>query len=60
CGQTELTLYLVMELVNGRTLEDEIAARGTIPVDELGDVLEQLAEALEPAHRLGNRHLLIV
>src|SRR5262249_17602878 len=55
-GQTELTLYLVMELIAGRTLEDEIAARGRMEEGELGEILEQLAEALEPAHALGIVH----
>jgi serine/threonine protein kinase len=40
---------LVMELVEGPTLADRIAA-GRVPVDEALPIARQIAEALEAAH----------
>jgi serine/threonine protein kinase len=48
--------YLVMELVNGRTLEDEIEGRGAMTPARFADVLDQVADALEAAHALGIVH----
>jgi serine/threonine-protein kinase len=46
---------LVMELVEGPTLADRIAA-GAIPVDEALPIAKQIAEALEAAHEQGIIH----
>jgi len=46
---------LVMELVEGPTLADRIAA-GAIPVDEALAIVKQIAEALEVAHERGIIH----
>jgi serine/threonine protein kinase/Tol biopolymer transport system component len=46
---------IVMELVEGQTLEDRIA-RGAIPVDEALLIARQIAEALEVAHDHGVIH----
>src|SRR5881409_1693855 len=46
---------LVMELVEGPTLADRIAA-GALPVDEALSVARQIAEALEAAHEKGITH----
>src|SRR3989442_13005708 len=46
---------LVMELVEGPTLADRIAA-GALPVDEALSVARQIAEALESAHEKGVTH----
>jgi serine/threonine-protein kinase len=46
---------LVMELVEGPTLADRIAA-GPIPIDEALPILRQIAEALEFAHERGIVH----
>ena len=46
---------LVMELVEGPTLEDRIA-QGAIPVDEALPIAKQIAEALEAAHEQGIIH----
>ena len=46
---------LVMELVDGPTLADRIAA-GPIPVDEALPIAQQIAEALEAAHEQGIVH----
>ncbi len=49
------TIALVMELVEGPTLEDRIA-KGAIPVEEALPIAEQIAEALEAAHEQGIIH----
>ena len=41
--------YLVMELVDGETLQEKIE-KGAIPVDEALALSKQIAEALEAAH----------
>ena len=46
---------LVMELVDGATLADRIAA-GPIPIDEALAIARQIAEALEAAHEQGIVH----
>jgi eukaryotic-like serine/threonine-protein kinase len=46
---------LVMELVEGPTLEDRIA-EGPIPLDEALPMARQIAEALEAAHERGVIH----
>jgi eukaryotic-like serine/threonine-protein kinase len=46
---------LVMELVNGETLDDRIA-KGPIPLNEALSIVKQIAEALEAAHEQGIIH----
>ena len=43
--------YLVMELVEGRTVGDELAQRGPLRLDEAVDIIEQSAAGLAAAHR---------
>jgi serine/threonine protein kinase len=45
------SLALVMQYVEGRTLKQEIAARGPLPVAEVQRILAEVADALECAHR---------
>ena len=47
--------FLVMELVEGPTLADRVAA-GAIPVDEAIVIARQIADALEAAHERGIIH----
>ncbi len=47
--------YLVLELVDGETLAEKIAA-GALPVDEALSVAQQIASALEAAHETGIIH----
>ena len=47
--------YLVLELVEGETLADQIA-RGPIPVEEALDIAKHICEALESAHEKGIIH----
>ncbi len=49
------TRALIMELVEGPTLDDRIAS-GRLPADEVLGVARQLAEALEYAHERGIVH----
>jgi serine/threonine protein kinase/Tol biopolymer transport system component len=53
--RADATLALVMELVEGPTLADRIAA-GPIPMEEALPLARQIAEALEGAHERGIIH----
>jgi len=53
--ESDGTIALVLELVEGPTLADRIA-RGPIPVDEALPIARQIAEALEAAHEQGIVH----
>lgn len=48
--------FLVMELLNGRSLRDEIAALGRLPLSEVQDVVVQVCGALQFAHDAGVVH----
>jgi TolB-like protein len=47
---------LVLELVPGLTLQEHLAGRGRLPVDEAVAIARQIAAALEAAHRQGIVH----
>src|SRR5262249_33667979 len=47
--------YLVMELVDGRTLADQIK-EGPIPFDEAMEIARQIVDALKAAHEKGVTH----
>jgi serine/threonine protein kinase len=49
-GQESSTAYLVMELLEGRTL-DQLIPRGGLPLAEFFDIAIALADALSAAHR---------
>ena len=51
----DAAIALVMELVEGLTLEERIA-QGPIAVDEALPIAKQIAEALEAAHEQGIIH----
>jgi serine/threonine protein kinase len=55
-GDDDGTAYIVMELVEGRTLRRLIDERGKLPVREAVDISSQVADALEHAHRQGLVH----
>jgi len=44
-GEQDGVPYLVMELINGHTLEDEIERRGPMTPERFADVLDQVADA---------------
>jgi serine/threonine-protein kinase len=52
----EETAYLVMELVQGRTLRDLVHDRGLLTPGEAIDVAEKVLDALAEAHRKGVLH----
>lgn len=49
-------LYLVMELVRGRTLHDVVRAAGALPIARIVRIGVQLCDALEAAHALAIVH----
>jgi serine/threonine protein kinase/Tol biopolymer transport system component len=44
------TSYLVMELVQGQTLQERVKREGAVPINEALTIARQIAEALEAAH----------
>lgn len=48
--------FLVMELVEGRTVAEELAQRGPLPKDRAIDIIEQAAAGLAAAHRVDVVH----
>lgn len=54
-GGSKVPFY-IMELLVGRTLHDEIKARGPLPITEIVDWLRQLFGALDACHRAGLVH----
>jgi serine/threonine-protein kinase len=48
--------YLVMERLAGRTLADEVAARGALPAAEAIDLVAQALSGLSAVHRAGLLH----
>jgi serine/threonine protein kinase len=50
-GEHHSLAYLVMPHINGGTLHDEIARRGPLPLQKVVFYLEQLAAALDYAHK---------
>jgi tRNA A-37 threonylcarbamoyl transferase component Bud32 len=49
-------LYLVMELVDGRSLRDILRADGPLPADRILELLGQICDGLAHAHRHGLVH----
>jgi Tol biopolymer transport system component len=54
--QSSGTSYLVMELVPGETLAEQIKRDGALPIEEALAIAKQIAEALEAAHEKGIIH----
>ncbi|MGE5126385.1 MAG: serine/threonine-protein kinase [Betaproteobacteria bacterium] len=50
------TSFIVMELVEGRTLQSLLEARGRLPLEEASRLLGQVAAALDHAHASGIVH----
>lgn len=50
-GEDEGTLYLAMELLSGKTLQQLLEERGMLPVDTIVPIFEQVGSALDRAHR---------
>ena len=54
--QSDGTSYLVMELVSGETLQQRLARKGRLPIEDALGICRQIAEALEAAHDKGIIH----
>ena len=48
--------YIVMELIEGPTLEDRTLKKDSIPIEEALGIARQIADALEAAHGKGIVH----
>jgi eukaryotic-like serine/threonine-protein kinase len=48
--------YIVLEYLEGCDLEDELLAKGALPVAEAVDIVIQVADAMKEAHDLGIVH----
>jgi eukaryotic-like serine/threonine-protein kinase len=55
-GDDDGTAYIVMELVEGKTLRSLIDEQGRLAVHDAVDISTQVADALEHAHRQGLVH----
>jgi small GTP-binding protein len=55
-GELEELPFLVMELLGGRTLEQELQHNGTLPPRRALDILVKLCGSLEEAHQAGIVH----
>ncbi|WP_327045586.1 serine/threonine protein kinase [Microbispora sp. NBC_01189] len=55
-GEEDARPYLVMELLTGRSLAEELADRGRYSVAEACDLTSQAAAGLDAAHRAGVVH----
>ncbi len=54
-GQQGPTSFLVMEFIEGETL-DSLIARGPVPLEQALQIANEIAEALDTAHRIGIVH----
>jgi tRNA A-37 threonylcarbamoyl transferase component Bud32/tetratricopeptide (TPR) repeat protein len=50
------TLFLVMELLDGESLEERLAVRGSLPVEKALDIAKQMLRGLAHAHSHGVVH----
>jgi eukaryotic-like serine/threonine-protein kinase len=55
-GEEDGSPYIVMELVEGRSLAEEIGRRGALPAEELAAIGRQLCAGLDQAHARGLVH----
>lgn len=51
------TAYLVMDLLNGRTLEQELKAQHKLSPKQITEIMEPLVDGLEAIHQSGVYHL---
>ncbi len=55
-GHDQSLYYIVMELLEGRTLKEIIEQEGALPVERASRIVGQVAEALDYAHERGLVH----
>ena len=56
CGEENYQPYLVMEWVKGKSLQEELKARGHLPPDNAATIAVHIAQALDYVHRQGWVH----
>ncbi len=56
CGLDEGTLYIAYELIEGVTIEEAIKSDSSFSSEEVADIIMQIADALDYAHREGVVH----
>ncbi|MEY9930763.1 serine/threonine protein kinase [Catenulispora sp. GP43] len=50
------TPWIVMELVNGHSLQEELDANGRLPLERVRQIAQEVLKALSAAHTAGNVH----
>jgi serine/threonine protein kinase len=55
-GSHESFRYIVMEYLDGPTLQQEVQRKGSLPIDRVIPIVRQLASALDYAHQQGLVH----
>jgi len=55
-GEAEGQLFIAMEYVPGRTLQELLEREGALPLERTSSILEQVADALDYAHQQGVIH----
>lgn len=55
-GKAEGLTYIAMEYIEGRSLEELIVSRKKFPLDEIINIITQIGDALDYAHRKGIVH----
>ncbi|MFM7281629.1 MAG: serine/threonine-protein kinase [Planctomycetia bacterium] len=55
-GEVQGTVYLAMELIEGQSLDERLAASEAIPVQEALRIVRDIARGLEAAHAAGVLH----
>ncbi|MBI4854789.1 MAG: serine/threonine protein kinase [Acidobacteria bacterium] len=56
-GETENgLLFMAMEFVNGETLKAELIKEGKLSINRISEILRQLCEAMDSAHKRGILH----
>ncbi len=54
--QHSVSRFLILELIEGETLNEILKERGALPVDEVLGIAKQVCTALEAAHEKGIVH----
>ncbi|MBN1312625.1 MAG: protein kinase [Anaerolineae bacterium] len=55
-GESGNVCYMVMEFLDGQSLADRLREVGTCPLDEVREIIGEIAEALDYAHQQGIIH----
>jgi eukaryotic-like serine/threonine-protein kinase len=55
-GEDDETAYIVMELINGKTLRQHLAQEASYEIREIGEIIDQVLQGLGHAHSEGVIH----